>query len=351
LTLAACSLALDGVDFDTERNDAGEPVLVVNVDRDRLQRQLRSGKRMLREKLVARLAGDGGDGYGLKLDPAWKDAPADRSLVVLVHGYTVTDRSMTALASFLKEQGHATGVFSYPNDGPLEESAALLARELKELREEQPKRPVAIVAHSMGGLVTRAAIEDPELDPRNVRQLIMIATPNHGSELARIPVSLDVWEHFLHPGHGGFENYFTDTVSDGLDEARSDLKPDSLFLKRLNERPRNPKVRYTLILGSGGPFEDGQMASLRESWDRCCERSRTMALFGPRVEPLLQGAELCKGRGDGAVSVESGKLDGVSDVVVLPFRHNVLVRGLDSETGADVLKVLNDRLKPAVAEQ
>jgi pimeloyl-ACP methyl ester carboxylesterase len=42
----------------------------------------------------------------------------------------------------------------------------------------QQKEPVTIVAHSMGGIVTRAALK---LGAKNVKRLVMIGTPNHGS--------------------------------------------------------------------------------------------------------------------------------------------------------------------------
>ncbi len=43
------------------------------------------------------------------------------------------------------------------------------------------KRPVSLVAHSMGGLVSRAALTDRALDAQAVPRLVMLGTPNAGS--------------------------------------------------------------------------------------------------------------------------------------------------------------------------
>lgn len=57
------------------------------------------------------------------------------------------------------------------------QSVATLGARLKQAIEKE-KRPVSVVAHSMGGLVTRAAFKQ---GMKNVDRFIMLATPNHGS--------------------------------------------------------------------------------------------------------------------------------------------------------------------------
>jgi hypothetical protein len=41
-----------------------------------------------------------------------------------------------------------------------------------------------------------------------------------------------------------------------------------------------------------------------------------------RLKSLIETDEWMSGRGDGVVSVESARLDGVEDVITLPFAHN-----------------------------
>lgn len=59
------------------------------------------------------------------------------------------------------------------------QSVDVLGRELRDRIRQDGAAPVALVAHSMGGLVARAAMA---LDRhRRIARLIMLATPNHGS--------------------------------------------------------------------------------------------------------------------------------------------------------------------------
>jgi pimeloyl-ACP methyl ester carboxylesterase len=213
-------------------------------------------------------------------------------------------------------------VFRYPNDQPVADSAKLLAGELKEFAEDHPGRGVSLVTSSMGGLVARAVIEDPDLDPGNVRQLIMIAPPNHGSALARFGFGLDLWEHVSGRLRKEETRLFYSLVEDGLSEAAADLRPDSPFLRQLNARERNPRVRYTILLGTGGPLRPMELAALRKSVAAAGQRTRWVRFFGARTEQWLEDLdEVVEGKGDGAVSIERGRLEGVKDTVLLKFRH------------------------------
>ena len=88
--------------------------------------------------------------------------------------------------------GLVAGTYNYPDDQPIAASAAQLSRDLKGIQSSQPQRRIALVAHSMGGLVCRMVVEDPNLDPGNVSHLIMVATPNQGSLLARFAFGMDL---------------------------------------------------------------------------------------------------------------------------------------------------------------
>ncbi len=81
-------------------------------------------------------------------------------------------------------------------------------------------------------------------------------------------------------------------------------------------------MRYSLLLGDGGFFAPESIDSLRRNWLRSEENGRFRRLLGPRVEGLLADIEeIERGRGDGAVAIKRGRLDGVADTVVLPFNH------------------------------
>lgn len=65
----------------------------------------------------------------------------------------------------------------------IEVHAARVAQELRALQRETDGAPVSIIAHSMGGLVARAALR--LLGPGSIRTVVTIASPHHGTRLAR----------------------------------------------------------------------------------------------------------------------------------------------------------------------
>ena len=176
----------------------------------------------------------------------------------------------------------------------------------------------------MGGLVARAVIEDSELDPGNVRHLIMVAPPNHGSLLARIAYGMDILTgttRFPQAERAEVSRFYA-AIEDGLSEATEDLKPDSAFLQQLNSRARNPRVRYAIFLGTGGHFTRKQLDQLRQGLATAQSKSDVVGLFAPRIDETLADLdEVVRGLGDGVVAVRRGKLEGVDDVVVLEFSH------------------------------
>jgi pimeloyl-ACP methyl ester carboxylesterase len=229
---------------------------------------------------------------------------------------------LAAFHSRLKQQRWPCALFSYPNDGPLAESGQRLAAELRKFRDQHPGRPVVLVAHSMGGLVARVAIEVPDLDPGNVKSLIMICTPNQGSRWAELPIELDIFEHLGDVHQHSLPDAFRNTVADGLNEARSDMKPQSKFLRELNARSRNSNVRYSLILGTDGPCTAEKMIELRERTSQSLSKSRAGRVVLPKVNSFLsEFDELEQGKGDWFVSVKRGRLEGVLDTVLLPITH------------------------------
>ena len=288
--------------------------------------------------------------WGLEFDSEKLAKPHREPLVVLVHGYNSRPEKLTDLAEKLRqskgdfEKDRIVLLFRYPNDGPAQESAKLLSKELTRLRTAHPETEVAIVAHSMGGLITRAAIEDPKLDPGNVRQLVMVATPNQGSHLAYLPGGFDLLEHLVKrdPDAGRF----TASWQDGLNEARGDLRPDSKFLRTLNARKRNANVRYSLILGNDAALSESSVARLTSLLKQAQEKSKTLRLASPRLDPILTDpAEFTDGEGDGVVAVKRGRLDGVEDTIVLPFRHNAITGKLNSEAELKLLRAIEERLE------
>ena len=114
-----------------------------------------------------------------------------------------------------------------------------------------------------------------------------------------------------------------ESVADGLGEATSDLEPNSVFLDELNHRPRNENVKYSIVLGTGGPMEETEMTKIREKVRTASDRNRFTRFAASKLNGALDNLdEVVSGRGDGAVSCERGRLNGVKDVAQFPFSHS-----------------------------
>jgi hypothetical protein len=174
----------------------------------------------------------------------------------------------------------------------------------------------------------------------------MIAPPTHGSQLARFACGTDIWEHWLTRKRGWPWTRVHDSIVDGLGEAADDLCPDSPFLAELNARPRNPHVRYSILLGDDACMTDAEVAWIRE---KICER--LIAVPGidghaERLEMVLADVdELVDGKGDGVVAIERGRLEGVNDVVIMQFSHMAIGAMPDRDELSAVYQAVLDRLQ------
>jgi pimeloyl-ACP methyl ester carboxylesterase len=285
--------------------------------------------------------------YRLCLDEEWQRAPADKPVAVMIHGFNSTPVRNAGLLAPIRAADYPCGTFAYANDYHLSAAAELLSTNLRQFQREYPNRRVALVCHSTGGLVARACIEDESLDPGNVDRLIMIAPPTHGSLLARCAVGTDIWEHWLSRREGSAWARFHDSIVDGLGEAADDLCPGSVFLRELNARPRNPRVRYSIILGTSAMVEEEQLNWIRT---RFCEKLKGVPGLDEKVEEFdalfADYDELVQGKGDGVVAVKRGRLEGVDDVVLMPFCHMHVGGPSDNRELAALYRAVVDRLVP-----
>jgi pimeloyl-ACP methyl ester carboxylesterase len=294
-------------------------------------------RRVIREKDLAC--------YGLCFKPPTKQQ-IEKPVVVVLHGFNSCPAAVTSMVATLSLEEYRCGYFGYANDQSIETSARYLASQLHAARRAHPEVRFALVTHSMGGVVARRVIEDKKLDAGNVSQIIMVAPPNHGSQLAKYAVAVDTWEHWLGRRTGSPWRRWRDSVVDGLGEASDELVPGSPFLERLNERPRNPDVRYSILLGSDASLSRGEMAWLRRS-------ARAMQLVpgaeksaAKLVEALNEFDECVDGSGDGVVAIKRGRLTGVDDIVVLPFGHLCVTDDEHGEQRELVQKEVAKRLQP-----
>jgi len=257
---------------------------------------------------------------------------ADRPIVILVHGLDDPGWMWRDVIAALRKQGFDVGRMQYPNDGPIADGADLFALGLLELRRGGVDR-INVVAHSMGGLVTRDVLTrrvyyagDAGGGDRfpAIERFIMCGPPNHGSEIARLRAVSEIKEHVTRAFSGAGD--WLGGLSDGNGEAAVDLLPGSVFLERLNRRPLATGVRYTIIAGRMSPVAEDDLEALSRN-----VRKTARSLNAPRwmrawigvadrqTKDLLTQA--VRGLGDGCVSIDSARLRGVDDFVLVEADH------------------------------
>ncbi len=116
-----------------------------------------------------------------------------KPLVVLLHGLARGHGSMARLGKVLRAEGFETWSRTYPSR---KHSISYLAGEVTEwIVEHAGERPVSAVTHSMGGVIVRH-LHDPRI---HWHRIVMLAPPNHGSQLAAGLVANPVFRWYYGP--------------------------------------------------------------------------------------------------------------------------------------------------------
>jgi pimeloyl-ACP methyl ester carboxylesterase len=302
----------------------------IRIDAARNELMLRApaadsdSERQKRRRVLERL-------LGIPLD-IW---PADKGLhlpkgfdpsrqgVLLIHGLESNNASLQPLANEFTRRGVQALTFDYPNDASLAWCGGRLSDELKVLSSQHSRLKLAIVAHSMGGLLARYCLETPGCDPGCVTDLCLLGTPNHGTRLAAGQDLLEFVQEIL-PA----PTQATRSLRDGLGEAALDLHPSSRFLRDLNARTRPKEVRYHLVIGQRGWVSVTERRDIVQDLDRILRgRGVSDVRRAELIGFLKQADELCHGLGDGAVSVRSARLPNVASEQLFDLGHMQLLAG------------------------
>ena len=237
----------------------------------------------------------------------------DRQTLILIHGLDDPGLVWQNLAPALAKAEFNVWLMHYPNDQPVAESARLFFDELTSLRQRGVDR-ISIVAHSMGGLVSREMLTSPKIEYNRsatsrqvpiVTALIMVGTPNHGSHMARMRVFAEMRDQIARLAKG--ETSWLGTILDGAGEAKFDLLPGSRFLTELNARPHPAGVDMLIIAGVTSPWNESDINRWVRDTRRKVpdEQQKWVDEFGKNMIALTHGL------GDGLVTVESTRLEGV----------------------------------------
>ena len=190
--------------------------------------------------------------------------------VVLLHGIARTPRSLKAMERALARAGFTTLNLGYPSrHKPLQQLASDIHPHVSRFAAETDG-PIHFVGHSMGGILARIYLARER--PANLGRVVMLGTPNRGSEVADLLRRYAVFRAFFGPA--GLQ------LTTQLDAALTSL----------------PAVDYPLGIIAG---------------------RRT-------VDPIASQFVLPR-PSDGRVSVASTKLDGMTDHIVMPASHPMLV--------------------------
>lgn len=253
--------------------------------------------------------------------------------VVLIHGLDDPGKVWMNLAPALVDQEIAVWDMRYPNDQPIVDSAWFFHDEMKRLKALGINQ-VDIVAHSMGGLVSREMLTNPQIgfikkvhtgDLPKVAGLIMVGTPNHGSEFARFRLFGEIRDQWVNLIEG--QGHILRGILDGAGEAKIDLLPNSHFLETLNNRPHPEGIRMLIIAGVVSPWDEGDIDRIL---NYALQSSSAVAQnMAKELEAFLKSVN--NGLGDGLVTVESTRLDGIEHRTV-PGTHLSMIRNLSKDS-------------------
>ena len=125
-------------------------------------------------------------GHGLRPKP--RHAPSQPP-VVCIHGLYQNRRAWFFYQRWLRRAGFSNlYTWSYPSFGQdFDALSRALHRDLQELAQNSPERRIILIGHSLGGLLIKSVLTDPEA-AEGIGLVVTLGTPHQGSVLAGLAV-------------------------------------------------------------------------------------------------------------------------------------------------------------------
>ena len=195
---------------------------------------------------------------------------AKKETVVILHGIARSSKTMKKMELFFKEHGYKVINIDYNSRAYTLDKLAKNVHDAITPQTSDPETKLHFIAHSMGGLVVRALITQHR--PKNLGRVVMLGTPNQGSEVADF-----LKNNFIFQGYYG--------------PAGLQLSTDQRSIKKLLG-----KVDYPLGIIAGDLSID------------------------PVSSIILPGVD------DGKVSIARTKINGMHDHIVLHTTHTFMMK-------------------------
>jgi pimeloyl-ACP methyl ester carboxylesterase len=196
---------------------------------------------------------------------------ASQECVIVLHGLGRTAFSMSLIEEALINENYLVWNAGYPSRSDnIEELSRTTIIEGLRFCDQHKARTVHFVTHSLGGILVRQYLQHHTID--NLGRVVMLSPPNHGSEVVDLLKDYTIYQLVLGP-------------------AAQQLGTDK---NSLIERLRPVQGEIGIITG----------VSSSDPW----------------FSPVIPGDD------DGKVSVESAKLDEMSDFITVDNGHTFIMR-------------------------
>ena len=196
---------------------------------------------------------------------------ATQECVIVLHGLGRTAFSMSLIEEALVNENYLVWNEGYPStSGDIKELSETAITDGLDFCDQNKTGTVHFVTHSLGGILVRQYLQHHTIS--NLGRVVMLSPPNHGSEVVDLLKDYTIYQIILGP-------------------AAQQLGTDK---DSLTEQLGPVKGEIGIITG--------------------------VSSYDPWFSPVIPGDD------DGKVSVESAKLDEMSDFMTVPNGHTFIMR-------------------------